>query len=210
MSAPANARRELWLTALLAAAGAGIAVVGGGRGWASVRAADAVASVTPSLTIVTGGRLAGAAGALGWAGLAGLAALFATRGRFRSALGAVFILLGAGIAYASATATGRSRILDAAYEQSAILRMAGRLTVHPTAWWAVSLTGGIMLAGAGLITLLRGARWPGLSARYDPAGVTRAPGVAGEVPVDVRDDPSGIWKSIDRGEDPTVIEHKEH
>lgn len=202
-----NVRRELTVVALLAAAGVGLAVTAGGRVWATVLAPDALSPVAPALT---GGELAGAGTALGWAGLAGLVALFATRGRVRSALGVVFVMLGAGIAVVSGTAVGERRVLAVAGEQSAILRLAGQMTVHPTAWWAISLAGGLLLAAAGSLTVARGARWPGLSARYDPAGTTRRPGGVTPAPGAEQDDPSGLWKSIDRGEDPTVIEHKEH
>ncbi|NEA24549.1 Trp biosynthesis-associated membrane protein, partial [Actinomadura bangladeshensis] len=62
--------RERGLTALLCAAGAGLALLAGGRTWATVKAEDAI---TPFTQTLTGGDLGGAAGALAWAGLAGLA-----------------------------------------------------------------------------------------------------------------------------------------
>ncbi|WP_316043418.1 Trp biosynthesis-associated membrane protein [Actinomadura sp. CNU-125] len=57
-----------------------------------------------------------------------------------------------------------------------------------------------MLVAAGLVTLLRGSRWPGLSARYERT----APASAKPRPAPTSDDPSAMWKSLDRGEDPTA------
>jgi uncharacterized membrane protein (TIGR02234 family) len=188
-----NRRRELTAAALLCAVGAGAAVVAGGRSWATVQARD---TITPMLQAVTGRELAAGAVALGWAGLAGLAALFATRGKIRAAVGGLLALFGAAIAYASATAVGRSHVLEVAADRSALLQQGADAVVRSTGWPAVSLGGGVLLAVAGVVILLRGARWPGMSARYDTAGAERRP--------EHGDDASALWKSLDRGEDPTA------
>ncbi|MFF5257598.1 Trp biosynthesis-associated membrane protein [Actinomadura viridis] len=221
--------RERGLAALLCAAGAGLALLAAGRPWATVRARDAI---TPFAQDLTGRDLGGAAGALGWAALAGLAALFATRGRMRAGVGVLLALFGAGIAYASATAVQRAGVLAAAGEKSALLRMGGDLAITVRPWWIVSLAGGVLLVAAGAVTVARGARWPGMSARYDraagapgkaragdaapaasaePAG-TEPGGEAGTATprpaVAAGDDPSALWKSLDRGEDPTAAEER--
>jgi uncharacterized membrane protein (TIGR02234 family) len=200
--------RERGLAALLCAAGAGLALLAAGRPWATVRARDAI---TPFAQELTGRDLGTAAGALGWAALAGLAALFATRGRARSAVGVLIALFGAGIGYASAMAVRRAAVVDAAGEKSALLRLGGEPAVDVAPWWLLSLAGGVLLVAAGAVTVLRGSRWPGMSARYDRdrAPVPAATGTRGDAPA--RPDPSEqdastLWKSLDRGEDPTATE----
>ncbi|WP_396447854.1 Trp biosynthesis-associated membrane protein [Actinomadura sp.] len=187
--------RERGLAALLCAAGAGLALLAAGRPWATVEARHAI---TPFTRTLTGGDLGGAAGALGWAGLAGLAALFAARGRVRAAVGVLIALFGAGIAYASAAAVRRSNVLSAAGDKSTLLRLGADPALHVNPWWTVSVAGGVLLVAAGLVTAVRGARWPGMSSRYERAGA-RPPAAEAE-----SGDPSAMWRSLDRGEDPTA------
>jgi uncharacterized membrane protein (TIGR02234 family) len=202
-----NARRELTTAALLCAVGAGSALLAGGRSWATVRARDAI---TPLSQHVTGHELTAAAVAFGWAGLAGLAALFATRGWGRAAVGALLASLGAGIVYASTTAVRHAHVLQVAGDKSPLMRVGGDTAVHITAWWTVSAAGGVLLCLGGLMTLVRGSRWPGMSARYDRAPAAEgaaADSRTGAVSAarDAQEDPSALWKSLDRGEDPTEI-----
>lgn len=185
--------RERGLAALLCAAGAGLALLSTGRTWASVEAEHAI---TPFAQNLSGGDLGGAPGALGWAGLAGLAALFATSGRVRAGVGVLVALFGVGIAYASAAAVRHSNVLSAAGDKSALLKLGADPSADVNLWWTVSLAGGVLLAAAGVVTAARGARWPGMSARYERAAA--APEAAAP------DDPSSMWKSLDRGEDPTA------
>jgi uncharacterized membrane protein (TIGR02234 family) len=200
-----NTRREFVTAALLCAAGAGLTVSAGGREWATVHAQDALVPFGRSLT---GQELTGAATALGWAGLAGLAALVATRGRVRAVVGVLLAVFGAGIGYSSVTAVSRSHVLATAASKSQLLGLAGHATVGTTAWWTVSAVGGFLLLVAGVLVAVRGARWPGMSARYDrtAAGAARA---GTPRPAPARPDTAdalGMWKSLDRGEDPTASE----
>lgn len=187
--------RERGLAALLCAAGAGLTLLAAGRPWATVKAKD---SITPFSQDLTGHALGGTAGALAWAGLAGLAALFATSGRVRAAVGVLIALFGTGIGYASVAAVRRSHIVDVAGDKSALLRLVARPDVDTGPWWAVSLAGGVLLVAAGVMVVLRGARWPGMSARYERRPAAKAVGPD--------DDPSKLWKSLDQGEDPTATE----
>ncbi|TDD83020.1 TIGR02234 family membrane protein [Actinomadura rubrisoli] len=199
--------RERGLTALLCAAGSGLALLAAGRTWVTVRAGDAI---TPVAQSVSGRDLGGTASALALAGLAGLAALFATSGRVRAAVGALIALFGGGIAYASALAVQRSQVRSAVADKSTLFSLNPHPAMDVNLWWMVSVTGGVVLAAGGLITLVRGARWPGMSARYDRG----TPAASGEdrtdaepipdepAPSDV--DPAVLWRSFDRGEDPTA------
>ncbi|WP_051711740.1 Trp biosynthesis-associated membrane protein [Spirillospora albida] len=188
--------RERGLTALLCAAGAGLALLAAGREWARVQASGAI---TPYAERLTGHDLGGAGAALGWAGLAGLAALFATRGRVRAAVGALLAVFGAGIVYASATSVQRAHVLAAAEEKSSLLKFGAQPVLSVNLWWMASVTGGVLLVVAGLVTLVRGTRWPGMSSRYE-RDASRSGTAAPPAP----DDPAALWKSLDRGEDPTA------
>lgn len=209
------AGRERGLTALLCAAGAGLVLLAAGRPWATVRARD---SITPFVQELTGRDLGGAASALGWAGLAALAALFATRGRVRAGVGLLLVIFGAGIGYASVAAVRRSHVLSTAGDKRALLQ---GLSAHPAVetgpWWMVSVAGAVLLVAAGLITVARGASWPGMSARYERQDATgpatgapeRAAGERAAADDDALPlDQHSLWKSLDRGEDPTAAEER--
>ncbi|MGI5168909.1 Trp biosynthesis-associated membrane protein [Spirillospora sp. CA-253888] len=194
--------RERGLAALVCAAGAGLTLLAAGRPWATVRARDAI---TPFSLELTGRDLGALPGGLGWAALAGMAVLFATRGRVRAGLGALLAAFGAVIAVSSVTGIRAGEVRAAAAGKSTMLRLAGETTVQTGPWWAVSLVGGVLIVAAGLFTLVRGARWPGMSARYERQGAAPA-GPAGSAPArsaPAGDDSASLWKSLDRGEDPT-------
>jgi uncharacterized membrane protein (TIGR02234 family) len=186
-------RRELAAAALLGGAGAAIVAGFAGRTWAAVaeHAGTGLGTLGQQLT---GRSLSGVVGALGWAGLAGIAALLATRGWARVAIGVLLAAFGVIIAIASPAAVRRAHVVSVAGDKSNLARLGGDVIVHVNAWWVVSLAGGVLLAAAGLLTVVRGRRWPGMSARYDRPGA--APPPAG-------DDPASMWKALDRGDDPT-------
>ena len=185
-------RREL--TAAASLGGVGAAVVAGfaGRVWATVaeRAGTGLETFGQQLT---GRSLSGVIVALGWAGLAGIAALLATRGWVRVAIGVLLAAFGAAIAVASPLAVRHAHVVSVAGEKSNLARVGGDPAVHVNAWWVLSLAGGVLLLAAGLLTIVRGRRWPGMSARYDRPGAAPPAG----------DDPASLWKALDRGDDPT-------
>jgi uncharacterized membrane protein (TIGR02234 family) len=196
--------RERGLTALLCAAGAGLALLAAGRPWATVKAEDAI---TPFSQHLTGHDLGGTATALAWAGLAGLAALFATRGRVRSGVGVLIALFGAGVVYGSAAAVQRAHVLSVAGDKSALLKIGAHPALDVNLWWMASVTGGVLLVAGGLIAAVRGTRWPGMSARYERDGAPAARPAPREDAASggaSAQDPSALWKSLDRGEDPTA------
>ncbi len=53
--------------------------------------------------------------------------------------------------------------------------------------------GGLAVAAAGALTVVRGKEWPGLAARYD-----RPSRPAGKPQTDAQ-----VWDALDRGDDPT-------
>jgi uncharacterized membrane protein (TIGR02234 family) len=187
-----TSRRELAAAVSLGGVGAAIVVGFAGRTWAAVteHAGTGLGTFDQHLT---GRSLSGVVGALGWAALAGIAALLATRGWARVAVGTLLAAFGLIIAIASPAAVRRAHVASVAADKSNLARLGGDLAVHVNAWWIPSLAGGVLLAAAGLLTIARGRRWPGMSARYDRPGAAPPAG----------DDPASLWKALDRGDDPT-------
>jgi uncharacterized membrane protein (TIGR02234 family) len=183
-------RRELTAAVVLGGVGAAIVTGFAGRTWATVASGTGLGTFGQHLT---GRSLSGALAALGWAGLAGIAALLATRGWVRVAVGALLAAFGVIVAVVSPLAVRRAHVVAAAGDKSNLARLGGDVVVHVNGWWALSLAGGLLLAAAGLLTVVRGRSWPGMSARYDRPGTTPPAG----------DDPASLWKALDRGDDPT-------
>ena len=180
----------------MCAAGAGLTVSLAGRDWAKV-VEHTGAGTVPLTQSLSGQALSGVTAGLGWAALAGLAALFATRGWVRSVVGALLVVFGAGIAYASAGAVTHAHVLSVAADKSNFAKLGSGVTVSTNFIWMGSALGGLLLIAAGALTVVRGRRWPGMSARYDRGDAAPAPAAV------AADDPNALWKSLDRGEDPT-------
>lgn len=197
--APPGGRREPLVAGLSCAAGAALALLAAGQVWARVRTGSPGAGPAPAVTPLTGRELTGAVAALGWAALAGLAGLAATRGWARVAVGALLTGFGAGIAAAAAGAVRHGHLVAAAQDESVLSRAGGAVVTEIHPWWLAAVAGGVLVCVAGLHTAARGRRWPGMSSRYDPPGdAARARPAAGGPA-----DPADLWRSLDRGEDPT-------
>ncbi|MDN3351031.1 Trp biosynthesis-associated membrane protein [Actinomadura sp. DC4] len=185
-------RRELTTAVLLGGVGAAMIAGFAGRTWATVTE-HAGAGLETLDQHLTGRSLSGVIVALGWAGLAAIAALLATRGWARVLIGVLLTAFGVIVAIMSPVAVGHAHVIAAAGEKSNLSRLGGAASVDVHAWWVLSLAGGVLLAAAGVLTAVRGRRWPGMSARYDRPGAARPVG----------DDPASVWKALDRGDDPT-------
>jgi uncharacterized membrane protein (TIGR02234 family) len=193
------ARRQLLTALCCCVAGAAVALLGTGRAWVHARAVQGSLQVP---LVVGGASLAPAVAALALAGLAGGPALIAVRGRVRAALGGALLacgLIAAGVAAAAARpgAGGLAGRAGAALGTGSA--SAERVT---TTWWPwVAVVGSLLYAAGGGLAAVRGARWPGMSARYttDPAPVG---------PVSVTQSTGDLaleqWRALDRGEDPTL------
>jgi len=187
-----TSRRELTAAVLLGGVGAAMVAGFAGRTWATVteRAGAGLETLGQDLT---GRSLSGVIAALGWAGLAGIAALLATRGWARVAVGVLLTAFGVIVAIMSPVAVRHDHVEAVAGEKSNLARLGGTVSVHVGAWWILSLAGGALLAAAGVLTVVRGRHWPGMSSRYDRPGTARPVG----------DDPASQWKALDRGDDPS-------
>jgi uncharacterized membrane protein (TIGR02234 family) len=194
-----NGTREKIVAALLAAAGAGLILASDGRGWAT---ATVTAPVRLSVQ-TSGSNLTSLPYALGLAGLAGAVALFAVRRIGRYLVGAVLLGAGAGTVVAVATNLGRldSAQLARTAEQTLGASAAQLGPVSNTAWPYVTLAGGVLVAFAGALTLVRGRSWTGLSNRYE-----RNTSAAASAPSPAADEQSArdLWDAINRGTDPTA------
>ncbi|MCD0450811.1 Trp biosynthesis-associated membrane protein [Actinocorallia sp. API 0066] len=188
--------------ALVAVAGAALTLFASGRVWAFAELVGDAGQASPhgGATIaigsweVAGGDLAATA-ALGWAALAATAAVFAVRGVGRIAVGVLLALLGALTVPLALTAVDDASVRAALVDRT--LLVAGeRIAADATVWPWLAAAGGVVVALSGLWTAVRGHAWPGMSARYE----------RGSRPVRAAspDDPSALWKSLDRGEDPTA------
>ncbi|MFD9127992.1 TIGR02234 family membrane protein [Kitasatospora sp. NPDC059571] len=197
MSSPAskNSRRPLALMLLLTALGAVLVLTSVGRVWAhGVVAGTAGGRLEVS---ATGSRLTGLPAGLALVAMAAAVAVFAVRGAARTAVGALTALAGLGAVAGALLGATDTAALDG--EAAGRLALAGAHAeqIGHTAWPWAAVAGGLLLAAAGLLTVVRGRTWPAMGARYD-APTRRA--AAAPRPTDSS---AELWKALDRGEDPT-------
>ncbi|UQA96036.1 TIGR02234 family membrane protein [Streptomyces halobius] len=198
-AAPRGARRSLAFALLAGAAGAGLALLAAGRTWAEGTAVLAQGALPRS---VTGGDVTGVPGALAVVGLAALVAVFAVRRAGRIAVAALLALSGLGIIVAAVLGNADTSALREKAQAAVGLSGTDVHHVTHTVWPWVAVAGGVLLLIAGLLALLHGRHWPAMSGKYERTpGGARGPRRAA-APPDL-DRPEEIWKSLDRGEDPT-------
>ena len=151
---------------------------------------------------VVGSVAAPALSALALAGLALVAALAIAGPVFRIILGLLEAVIGACVmissiaVLASPATAGAAAVTEAtgvAGSQSTIDLVAATTL---TAWPAITLVLGVVLALAGLATVLTHRRWPGPSKKYQTVRFT-------QVETAPSADPVGAWDDLSRGDDPT-------
>ncbi len=171
--------------------GAALLLVLAGRPWVTV-----TAERTPPLPAlvhqISGSTAEPLLTALGIVGLAGVVALLATRSRGRALVGVLLAAAGVLAAVRAASALGG---ISAARAET-LLTGAGPVVGVPagarisaathSATVVVVLVGALLLAAAGVLTVLRGSRWPAMGARYDApterSSIDAAPGPLPERP----------------------------
>lgn len=195
--ASGSSRRELAAAVIACTVGAAVVLHATGQPW--VRAVmDLPPPMPPGRYTLSGRDLAPQAVALGLAGLAGVAATIATRGVARVAVGVLLALLGAGVVAFSALGIRRDHALGELAARTSFGGEHSAVALTTTAWWTVSLSGGVLVLAAGMLIVARGRRWPRMSGRYDRPGTARA------AATEPRREPSEMWDSLDRGADPTA------
>ncbi|MFJ3953311.1 TIGR02234 family membrane protein [Streptomyces libani] len=194
-----RAHRSLALALLAGAAGAALALLASGRTWAEGSAVLAQGELPRT---VTGADVTGVPGALAVVGLAALVAVFAVRRAGRIAVAGLLTLSGVGVAVAAALGNSDTSALREKAATAVGLTGTDVHHVTHTGWPWVAAAGGLLLLVAGLLALVHGRHWPAMSGRYERTpGGARGPRRAPAAP-DL-DRPEEIWKSLDRGEDPT-------
>jgi len=63
---------------------------------------------------------------------------------------------------------------------------------------SMAIVGGLLLVAVGVVVIVAGPAWPGMSARYDAADSRPTTATAGP------ERPHDLWDALDRGEDPTA------
>ncbi|MFI6319130.1 Trp biosynthesis-associated membrane protein [Nonomuraea sp. NPDC050556] len=175
-------RRELTAWIALTVLGSVLVLWASGRAWVESSTAG------PGVITASGSELSPVLTPLALAVLAGVVAVLATKGLARRLVGALVALCGAGAAVAAWRATDTVTVLDA---------VGGKITAWDTTVWQwVAVLGGVLMAAAGVLAVLRGSRWTGMSGRYDRPG-----------PREARQDDRSLWDALDRGDDPTSEEH---
>jgi uncharacterized membrane protein (TIGR02234 family) len=202
-----TARRELAAAVLAAAVAGGLALSAAGQAWARVTAARP-APLPPVTDVVSGGQVAPLTTATGLLLLASAVALVAVRGAGRVVVGLLAAVAGGVLVWSGlGPLTGRF-----ASDVAALSSVGGSpgavvtTSVHPV-WPALAVVAGVLGAAAGLLTVLRGRRWPGMGRRYErpaggaPAAPAASRGASGAASAEDR--AVAAWRALDRGEDPT-------
>jgi hypothetical protein len=168
-------RRELTGAIAACAGGAGLVLLAGSKPWTATTGGG---PLDPVAEPVTGSSLLPWLAAVALVALAGAGALLATRANVRRILGGLLAMAGVG-----ATAGTLAQLARLGAD------------VRPL-WPVVAAVGGLLVAGAGLLTVRRSRSWPAMGARYERPVRVRDPGRP------VTD--SEMWDALDRGDDPTA------
>ncbi|MFD7664063.1 TIGR02234 family membrane protein [Streptomyces sp. NPDC059788] len=197
---PKSARsgKSLALALIAGAAGAAVVLLASGRTWARATAVVAQGELPQT---ASGQDVTGVPGALAIVGLAALVALFAVRGAGRTAVAALLALSGLGTVVGAYLGLSDTAALREKAATATGLSDAGVQDVSHTFWPWAAVAGGLLLLVAGVLALLYGRCWPAMSGRYERAGA--APRGSRRSAAADPDRPEEMWKSLDRGEDPT-------
>jgi uncharacterized membrane protein (TIGR02234 family) len=216
-------RRELTLTLLVGALGAGLVFLATRQGWAQVHTTPP-RPLPASRIEVTGAALVPYADALVVAGLATLAAVLASRRLLRRLTGGLFAVIALSLAASAFTLSPATAVTAATANISPASAGAGSVTdgsgsvstgtpdVAGTAphvifaavgWQAMVVVGAIAMLAAGLLIAWRAERMAVMSSRYDSPASTRQQPAAQRVAAETPSDSASIWEALSRGDDPT-------
>jgi uncharacterized membrane protein (TIGR02234 family) len=182
-AAQGEGRRELWAWLALTVLGCLLVLLAAGQDWVRVAQAGAKAP--------TGGELGPVLTPVALAGLAGVVAVLATKGAGRRLVGGLLALCGAGAAAGTWTALDGATVTDRLAERNAVHGAANLAWEIVALWPVVAGAGAVLMIAGGVLAILRGGRWAGMSARYERGA-----------PAPVHDD-KALWDALDRGDDPT-------
>ncbi|TMR09995.1 hypothetical protein ETD86_41240 [Nonomuraea turkmeniaca] len=183
----ATARGELWGWLALTVLGCLLVLLAAGRAWARVTAAGAVAPAGSDLSPVLT--------PLALAGLAGVVAVLATKGAGRRVIGGLLALCGAGVAAGTWTALNGATVTGWLAERNALHGVTAVPWEIAPLWPVVAGAGAALMISGGVVAVVRGGRWAGMSARYERS--------AGKDDATPAQDDKALWDALDRGDDPT-------
>jgi uncharacterized membrane protein (TIGR02234 family) len=195
--------RERLAVLALGVIGAGLAFLTVTRPWLTVSVQD---PLTGSGLLHPAGRdLAGLVPAAALVALAASAAAVTMRRVGRQVAGLLLVAAGAAIASAAATVLADPRAAAAESARTATGRTGDLSGITATAgvWPWLAVLAGVPIVLAGALTIVRGRRWSGLSARYDAPGPAEGGSGAPTDPADPAADPAQAWDALSRGDDPT-------
>ncbi|MBF8188721.1 TIGR02234 family membrane protein [Nonomuraea sp. K274] len=205
-SRPAAGRRELWGWVGLTVLGCLLVLLAASQVWVLVPAAGAHTGGGPG-PAPTGGELSPVLTPVALAALAGVVAVLATKGIGRRVVGGLLALCGAGAAAATWTALDGATVTARLAEANILSAGAGLPWEVVPGWPVVSAAGAVLLVTGGVVAIVRGNRWAGMSTRYDRgAGDTAARGHDGAEPAHgdrALHGDKALWDALDRGDDPT-------
>ncbi|MGB6453664.1 MAG: Trp biosynthesis-associated membrane protein [Streptosporangiaceae bacterium] len=220
--------RELTVTVLLGAVGAGLVFLATRQAWAHVRTIPPRPLPASDVT-VTGAQLVPYADALVLAALGTIAAVLASRGIVRRIIGAALAALGAVLAATAftvssggaisaanagigpATASAGS-VMDGSGAAAAVVPNVAGAAPHVLfaagGWQAMVVIGALVMVGAGVLVVWRAPRLAVMSSRYDsPARDARRDADGQGRAADRGRDSASIWEALSRGDDPTALGH---
>lgn len=181
--------REYLVVLGVLVAGSVAGIVLGGTTWATAQVTGALGT---DQVPISGTELVPIAAAAGWLGLAAVVAIHAARGIGRMIIGGLLVVAGLAVAgWAGRYAVDMESAADAAATGDAVPTLAA---TTPAAAIGTA-AGGVLIAVAGGLTVLRGSRWPAMGRKYERAAQAGAAGGNS-----ARD----AWDALDRGDDPTT------
>jgi uncharacterized membrane protein (TIGR02234 family) len=172
--------------------GGGLALVGSAQPW--WRAVGEGVVVKFSGTQATGGL----SQALAIVALAGTLLMLALRTRGRRVIGALLLLVGAGIAIVGGLRLRPSA--DAVRSQVREVSLADAFHLSATVWLWIFAIAGVLVAGGAVLTMTTAGTWPSGSDRFQPG--------SSKTVVSASEDPAELWKAMDAGVDPTANDHE--
>jgi hypothetical protein len=175
-----------------------LVVAGAGLLWAAASVwvtATATPAGLPEVTLsATGQQILPVVSGGGILALAGIAGTWATKGRWRTVVGAVLAAVLAWVAVSIIRfAVGLPTSVENSLARSEGIAATDLVAVQVSQWWVLALgAAAVGLLAAALITV-RGARWSGMGDRYARSSATGTTMTSAQ-----------LWDALDRGEDPTI------
>lgn len=189
-------RRELTGVLVAAAVGAALVLFASAQDWATITVGRRP-PLPPVSTVARGGELAPLAPAAALVLLTAAGALLAVRGLGRVLVGLLMVVAGTAVVWSSGRVLGGVDVVTTRLQALGVPAADLQLDLTP-AWPVLAVLGGMLGVVAGVLSAVRGRRWPALPRRYERAGAA-APGGGGTG--ELHDDTA--WNALDRGEDPT-------